>query len=131
LYADTVGGNAGEAVVVDSPTYDCEAYGMMLALAGLPSLKSVAVRSSSGDRLWVYVVNRDIGNRIRVRIQVSGMAGSLSSVTSECLNGWSYTSVNTKTNPNAVTVKTEILETGEDIYHIFPAHSLTRLTFQY
>ncbi|MFH1707095.1 MAG: alpha-L-arabinofuranosidase C-terminal domain-containing protein [Planctomycetota bacterium] len=130
LYAETAGGRYIPVTDAGVPVFDCTAFGNIPAITAAKTLVSSAVLAPSGNRVWLYVLNRDLERNIPARV-VAGLAGrTLTGVTAETLNGPDFTSANTPASPDTVKVTTAALATAPAFIHTFPAHSLTRITFR-
>ncbi len=131
LYAETADGIYVPAHVFNAPTFATTGYGIVPPLSGVPTLDSIAVLAPDSERLWAFVVNRDLTQDVVARVGVDGFAPQgISSVTAEVLNGTSYSAVNSQADPTAVTLTSRPLTPSRDFDFLFPAHSLVRLTFQ-
>ena len=76
-------------------------------------------------------MNRSLTDDLTARVIALGYpAAGVQAVTSEVLNGASATAVDDPSTPNAVSVAQTSLTASDSLEVTFPAHSLTRLTFQ-
>ena len=131
LYADAAGGQDVPVQLHGAPTYATAGLGFVPPLLDVPELDAAAVIAAAADRLWIYVVNRSLDDDLTARVIALGFpTAALRSVTSEVLNGATPTAADDPTTPTAVSVTTTMLTVGRSLEVTFPAHSLTRLTFQ-
>jgi alpha-N-arabinofuranosidase len=131
LYADTAGGTSVGAPVQNSPTFDTSGFGMVPPIYDVPVLDTAAVISRDGSKLWLYVINRDLTENATARVIALGFpSGPVASVLAETLNGPSAASENDPGVTPGVTLTSSPLPLLRDFSYAFPAHSLTRLTFQ-
>jgi alpha-L-arabinofuranosidase len=131
LYADAAGGLEVPVQLRGAPTYSTTGLGAVPPLFDVPELDAAAVIAASGDRLWIYVVNRSLTDDLTARVIALGYpAAGVQAVTSEVLNAASATAVDDPSSPDAVTVAQTSLTASDSLEVTFPAHSLTRLTFQ-
>jgi alpha-L-arabinofuranosidase len=127
LYAQSGRATLLPAKVSGSPTYDALVpFGIMPPVAGVPTLEAVAVEPPAGDRLWIYVVNRDLTRDASASVAINGLVAH--NVTAEVVDGPQFDSANSAVDPNTVTLSTSSLPPGNPLTYTFPAHSLTRLT---
>ncbi len=131
LYADMGGGTYISPQVQGSPTFDSVAFGIVPTLTGVPMLHAAAALSSSRDRLWIYVVNRDLTTDVTAEVVIPTFPPvGVSSVTAEVLNGSDPTAANVPGQTPVVQVSTSTLAAASSFAHTFPAHSLTRFTIR-
>jgi alpha-L-arabinofuranosidase len=132
LYADAAGGAFVPATIQRSPMFDAPQVGIVPQLSGVSVLHGVAAIAKSGDRLWLYVVNRDLATDVTARVVVGGLpwASRVTSVTADVVNGPSWNAVNQPGAASPVARVTSMLAPAGALDVTFPAHSLTRLTFQ-
>jgi alpha-L-arabinofuranosidase len=129
LYAQSARGTFIPATVSGSPTYDALVpFGIMPPVAGVPTLDAVAVESPKADRLWIYVVNRDLARDVTASVAIDGLLAR--SATAEVVDGPRYDSANSAVNPDTVVPMTASVPAGNPLTYTFPAHSLTRLTLR-
>jgi alpha-L-arabinofuranosidase len=127
LYAQSGGATLVPASVIGSPTYDALVpFGSMPPVAGVATLDAVAVEPPAGDRIWIYVVNRDLDRDVVASLALNRLA--VRSVTAEVVDGPQYDSANSATNPNTVGLTQSSVPAGNPLSYTFRAHSLTRLT---
>ncbi len=111
------------AAKVDSPTFDSSLEGK-----DVPYLDAVTSRAADGKHIFVKVVNTDVARPIRTAIRLAGVKVEASAQI-ETLTGESLASVNSFSNPDAVSVKQSSIEGGPNFEVELPAHSVSVITF--
>ncbi|MBI4056208.1 MAG: T9SS type A sorting domain-containing protein [Elusimicrobia bacterium] len=130
LYADAAGGAYLPAAVTNSPTFDSQIIGVVPAQTAVRSLDAIAVKAlSPQDRIYVYVVNRDLIRDITATVILQGILKQVTTLTIQQLTSTDYTDYNTHENQNAVQFLQHSLAPSENFSFTFPAYSFTRFTF--
>ena len=115
------------ATQVSCPVYSPGMAGIVPAQVGVPSLDAAAFRSPDGNKMSLFLINRDVKRDAVAQIQVPRMHAV--SVTN--LSADSYLAVNSPENPNLVRPvlqPTKALVPGSAIR--VPRHSLTVVEFR-
>lgn len=109
---------------VDSPTFDSSREGKRI-----PYLDAVATRSSDRHRLFLKVVNTNLEHDIASSIRIKGLAIAAHAQW-EVLTAPDLKASNTFSNPDEVTPKMRDLDAGNSFQIIFPAHSVSVISFE-
>jgi len=139
----------------DSPTYNSPAVGVIDAVQNVPYLTAVASRDPSNNRISVIVVNKHPQKDIEAAVSFSGIGG-LTRAESHTLTGdsldahtgttllkipgltWGTQRTVTGSAPfnaperaNVRVVRATIDVKGDNLRHVFPAHTVTCLELSY
>jgi alpha-N-arabinofuranosidase len=128
LYREAAGGTVVSVDIEDCPVYSAPASDNFPALADVPCLDALGVFRPDENRLYLYVVNRDIHDSIEARINFANPAVS---VTAETLTAGSCADFNTGNSPDRIIPETRILTAANPLTYIFGPCSLTRVTIQW
>jgi len=82
--------------------YDAEAVGIIPPLSNVAILDAIAVKSTTGDKLAIYIVNRALEHTIQVEINLNGFPAR--QITQKFLTADSIVGSNTDTEPFRVNV---------------------------
>jgi alpha-N-arabinofuranosidase len=123
MYSERLGSERLKTVVT-SPAFDSSREGKQI-----PYLDAVASRPSDGRHVFLKVVNTDLEHPIATTIEIKGVliAGHAQW---EVLTASEPTSSNTFSRPDEVAPKMLDLNAGNSFQMIFPAHSVSVITFE-
>jgi hypothetical protein len=129
LYRQAAGGAYIPVTVTGAPTFNSVAFQFTNPHALVPSLDAVAVRAaSSANRVYLYVVNRDLALAIPAQVTIQGLALPVSSLSAQTVNAANIRDKNSAASPAVIQVQTQTLPPTGVFAFTFPAHSVTCFT---
>jgi alpha-L-arabinofuranosidase len=129
LYRQAAGGAYIPVTVTGAPTFDSVAFQFTSAHSQVPCLDAVAVRAASpGNRVLLYVVNRDLTRTVTTQVQITGWTQPLSALSAQTVNAANLRDKNSAAQPSAIQIQTQALTPQSTFAYVFPAHSLTCFT---
>ena len=111
------------AVDVESPTYSTPAIGIVPKLEKVPCLDVGAFRTSGGDKLALFLINRDVHRSATVKLDLGTVPWRAESVTT--LTGATYKAENSPSEPDKIVPVT--IGSQESASVPVPKHSLVRI----
>lgn len=130
LYREAMNGSPVH-MRVHAPGYDVrEGNRRIPDIPNVPYLDALAVLSSDGDRVRVYLVNRNFAASLPVSIRFRGFAARGGSRLQQ-LSAERFDAANTPEDPSRVRVaESSLNSTGENLRLALPAHSLSVIEFR-
>lgn len=111
------------AAEVRSPAYSTPAVGIVPALKDVPCLDAGAYRTADGQRLAIFLVNRNVRRSAAVKLDLASAPWRAESITT--LTADSYKAENSPSEPNKVV---PVTTAGGAITSLgLPKHSLARV----
>lgn len=106
-------------------SFESPRAGGIPAMTNVPELDCSAISSEAGDRLVVFVINRNPQDDVDCRLELEGFTPSGSALV-HCLNGPSVDSRNTFADDEVIRVDKRETDISEVLPNcVFPAHSAT------